>query len=346
VSAPEGVLDTKGMWDAAAAFPEQVEDAAAQTHSLIGLPSHDEIENVVVLGMGGSGIAGDLMTALAGPFMPVPIVVTKGYEPPSFVGPQTLCFALSFSGDTEETIEAAQTAAFAGARMVVIAKGGQLARLARSWDAPLIGLPDGIPYPRAALGAMSIPTMLVLEQTGLFPGASGWINLAVQQLKVRRDELLKDDNPARDLARRIGRTMPIIYGGGGLGATAALRWKNEMNENPKVPAFIHTVPELMHNEICGWGQHGDITRQVFSLVLLRHDHEHPQIMRRFDLVRQWTEEVVAGVEEVRAEGDGPLAQAFDLMFYGTITSLWMAAAEGVDPGPITVLEEIKAALAQ
>jgi glucose/mannose-6-phosphate isomerase len=157
---------------------------------------------------------------------------------------------------------------------------------------------------------------------------------------------MKDDNPARDLARRIGRTMPIIYGGGGLGATAALRWKNEMNENPKVPAFIHTVPELMHNEICGWGQHGDITRQVFSLVLLRHDHEHPQIMRRFDLVRQWTEEVVAGVEEVRAEGDGPLAQAFDLMFIGTMTSLWMAAAEGVDPGPITVLEEIKAALAQ
>jgi glucose/mannose-6-phosphate isomerase len=334
------------MWDAAAAFPEQVEDAASQAQSLIGLPSHDEIENVVVLGMGGSGIAGDLMTALAGPFMPVPIVVTKGYEPPSFVGPSTLCFALSFSGDTEETIEAAQTAALSGARMVVIAKGGQLARLARSWDATLIGLPDGIPYPRAALGAMSIPTMLVLEQTGLFPGASGWINLAVQQLKVRRDELLNDNNPARDMARRLGRTMPIIYGGGGLGATAALRWKNEMNENPKVPAFIHTVPELMHNEICGWGQHGDITRQVFSLVLLRHDHEHPQIMRRFDLVRQWTEEVVAGVEELHAEGDGPLAQAFDLMFFGTMTSLWMAAAEGVDPGPITVLEDIKAAMAQ
>jgi glucose/mannose-6-phosphate isomerase len=333
------------MWDSAASFPEQVEDAAAQTQSFIGLPSHDEIENVVVLGMGGSGIAGDLMTALAGPFMPVPIVVTKGYEPPSFVGPSTLCFALSFSGDTEETIEAAQTAALAGARMVVIAKGGRLARLAQSWDATLIGLPDGFPYPRAALGALSIPTMLVLEQTGLFPGATGWINLAVEQLKVRRDELLKDDNPARDMARRIGRTMPIIYGGGGLGATAALRWKNEMNENPKVPAFIHTVPELMHNEIGGWGQHGDITRQVFSLVLLRHDHEHPQIVRRFDLVRQWTEEVVAGIEEVHAEGDGPLAQAFDLMFFGTMTSLWMAAAEGVDPGPITVLEEIKAALA-
>jgi glucose/mannose-6-phosphate isomerase len=345
-AAPEGVLDTSGMWDVTAAFPEQVEHAAKASESLIGLPSHDEIENVVVLGMGGSGIAGDIMTAVAGPFMPVPIVVTKGYEPPSFVGPSTLCFALSFSGNTEETVQAAQTAALSGARMVVIAKGGELARLAQSWEATLIGLPDGIPYPRAALGAISIPTLMVLEQTGLFPGASGWIDLAVEQLKVRRDELFKEDNGARELARRIGRTMPIVYGGGGLGTAAALRWKNEINENPKVPAFIHTVPELTHNEIAGWGQHGDVTRQVFSLVLLRHDHEHPQVMRRFDLIREWTEEAVNRIEDVQAEGDGPLAQVLDLMFYGTMVSLHMAAQEGVDPGPITVLEEIKAALAQ
>jgi glucose/mannose-6-phosphate isomerase len=230
--------------------------------------------------------------------------------------------------------------------MVVVAKGGELARLAQSWDATLIGLPDGIPYPRAAVGAMSIPTLLVLEQVGLFPGASGWVDLAVEQLKLRRDRLFKDENDARELARQIGRTMPIIYGGGGLGAAAALRWKNEVNENPKVPAFIHTVPELMHNEIAGWGQHGDVTRQVFSLVLLRHDHEHPQIMRRFELIRQWTDEAVNRIEEVHAEGDGPLAQVLDLMFFGSMVSLHMAAQEGIDPGPITVLEEIKAALAE
>jgi len=343
-SGPEGVLDTTGMWDSAHDFPEQVERAAAES-SYIGLPAQEEIENVVVLGMGGSGIAGDIMTAVAGPFMAVPIVVTKSYEPPSFVGPTTLCFALSFSGDTEETVEAAQIAAMAGARMVVVAKGGELAQLAQSWDATLIGLPDGIPYPRAALGAMTVPTLLVLEQTGLFPGASGWIDLAVEQLKARRDELFKDGNAAHELARRIGRTMPIVYGGGGLGHAAALRWKNEFNENPKIPSFIHTVPELTHNEIAGWAQYGDVTRQVFSLMLLRHDHEHPQIMRRFDLIRQWTDEVVAGIEEVHAEGEGRLAQVLDLMFYGTVVSLHLAAQEGVDPGPITVLEEIKAALA-
>ena len=339
-------LDTMGMWDVTLAFPEQVEQAAKDSSSLIGLPTHDDIENVVVLGMGGSGIAGDIMTSVAGPFMPVPIVVTKGYEPPSFVGPSTLCFALSFSGNTEETVDAAQTAALAGARMVVVAKGGELARLARSWDAVLIGVPEGIPYPRAGLGAMAIPTLSVLEQTGLFPGAGGWITLAVEQLRRRRDELTKESNGARDLARKLGRTIPLIYGGQGLGHAAATRWKNEINENAKAPAFMHTVPELTHNEIQGWGQNGDVTRQVFSLVLLRHDQEHPQVMRRFELVKQWTDEVVASIQEVKAEGDGPLAQLLDLMFYGSMTSLYLAAQEGIDPGPITILEEIKAALAQ
>jgi glucose/mannose-6-phosphate isomerase len=343
VNAP---LDTMGMWDVTLAFPEQVERAAKESASLIGLPSHEDIENVVVLGMGGSGLAGDIMTCIAGPFMPVPIVATKGYEPPSFVGPTTLCFALSFSGDTEETVDAAQTAALSGARMVVVAKGGELARLARSWDAVLIGVPEGIPYPRAGVGAMTIPTLTVLEQTGLFPGATGWINLAVEQLKRRRDELAKEDNEARELARRLGRTIPLIYGGQGLGRAAAIRWKNEVNENAKSPAFMNTVPELTHNEIAGWGQNGDVTRQVLSLVLLRHDHEHPQVLRRFDLIRHWTEVVVASIQEVNAAGDGPLAQLLDLMFYGSMVSLHLAAQEDVDPGPITVLEEIKAALKQ
>jgi glucose/mannose-6-phosphate isomerase len=339
-------LDTMGMWDVTLAFPEQVEQAAKDSSQLIGLPTHDEIENVVVLGMGGSGIAGDVMTSVAGPFMPVPIVVTKGYEPPSFVGPSTLCFALSFSGNTEETVDAAQTAALAGARMVVVAKGGELARLARSWDAVLIGVPEGIPYPRAGLGALAIPTLSVLEQTGLFPGAGGWITLAIEQLRRRRDELTKESNGARDLARKLGRTIPLVYGGQGLGQTAAMRWKTEINENSKAPAFMNTVPELTHNEIQGWGQNGDVTRQVFSLVLLRHDQEHPQVMRRFELVKQWTDEVVASIQEVNAAGDGPLAQLFDLMFYGSMTSLYLAAQEGIDPGPIAILDEIKAALAQ
>ena len=339
-----GRLDSLDMWAATAALPEQVEQAISSVDEISGLPDHDSIENVLVLGMGGSGLAGDVLRAVAGPFMPVPVTVSKGYEPPSFVGDNTLCFAVSFSGDTEETVEAAATAAVAGARMVVISQGGQLERLAASWHAPHVALPTDIPKPRAGIGATAIPALIVLERVGLFPGAHEWVLEAVEQLKRRRDQLVRDDSPARELARRIGRTFPLMWGGGDLGEVAAIRWRNQVNENAKAPAFCSSIPELTHNEICGWGQHGDITRQVFTLVYLRHDHEHPQVMRRFDVVRDLIDEVVAGVEEVHAEGEGALAQLFDLMLFGDFVSLHLAYDAGVDPGPIPVLDQIKVAV--
>ena len=342
VAAP---LDTLSFFDATAGLPEQVEAAASAADAVSGLPPLEDLENVLVLGMGGSGIAGDLLAAVAGPFMPVPVIVSKGYEPPSFVSEATLCFALSFSGDTEETVEAASTAAVAGARMVVMARGGELGRLADSWNAPFIPLPDGIPMPRVGLGAMAVPALAVLERIGLFPGARGWIGRAVDQLKRRRDELVKDANPARELARRIGRTLPMVWGGGEIGGVAALRWRNQINENAKAPAFAGVLPELTHNEICGWGQHGDVTRQVFTLLFLRHDHEHPQVARRFEIVRDLMDEIVADIEEVRAAGDGALAQLFDLIMVGDFVSLYLAFQEGVDPGPIPVLDQIKFHLA-
>ena len=124
-----------------------------------------------MLGMGGSGIAGDVLAAVAGPFMPVPVTVVKGYDAPSSVGDGTLCFAISYSGDTEETVEAAQAAAAPGARMVVLSTGGTLGELARAWGAPHIVLPD-CPMPRAGIGSVSIPPLVVLERVGLFPGAT------------------------------------------------------------------------------------------------------------------------------------------------------------------------------
>src|SRR5690606_21743337 len=177
------VLDSLDMFGVTARFPEQVAEAARVAATVEGLPSADEIDNVLVLGMGGSGIAGDGLAAIGGPFVPVPLVVAKGYAPPSFVGPGTLCFAVSFSGDTEETLEAAQAAAAAGARMVAVTAGGQLAELAPSWQAPHVSLPGDIPMPRAGLGALAVPLVLLLEKVGLFPGATGWVEAAVSQLE-------------------------------------------------------------------------------------------------------------------------------------------------------------------
>jgi glucose/mannose-6-phosphate isomerase len=189
-----------------------------------------------------------------------------------------------------------------------------------------------------------VPLLVVLERMGMWGGAAEQIASAVAQLRRRTEQLSKEGAPSEVLARRIGRTLPIVYGGGPLGEVAAIRWKGQFNENAKVASFANRIPELTHNEVCGWGLNGDVTRQVFSLILLRHAYEHPQVARRFALVEEICTEIVADVHSVEAEGDTPLAQLFDLVLLGDYTTLELALQVGIDPGPVAILDEIKARL--
>jgi glucose/mannose-6-phosphate isomerase len=167
------------------------------------------------------------------------------------------------------------------------------------------------------------------------------IAAAADQLRRRRDGLVGGGGAALEIARRLGRTIPLVLGANGIGSVAARRWKTQVNENAKAPAFFAVQPEWCHNEICGFGQNGDVTRQVTTIVTLRSDFEHPQVQRRFRLVAELVGETVAGVIEVRAEGRGALAQLFDLILMGDFVALHLASREGIDPGPVPVLVEVK-----
>jgi glucose/mannose-6-phosphate isomerase len=336
------ILDTNGMFDHAARFPEQVEDAFNACASITVPAKREDIENVVVIGMGGSGISGDVLQAVASPLLPVPVTVVKNYECPHFVNESSLVFAVSCSGGTEETIEAATDAALAGAKLVVVAGGGELAHLADGWRAPLIGLPD-VPWPRVAFGAMTVPLLAVLWRMGLLPGADLWVERAVEQLKWRRDEFVSAGSSSEPagVARQIGGTVPIVHAGGVIGTVAAARWKAQVNENAKRLAFSATQPELCHNEVCGWTEASKPMAGLMSLVMLRHDGEHPQVGRRFELTAELVRPFVESVIEVRAQGEGDLAQLLDLTYFGDYVSLWLAADAGVDPGPIDVLMWLK-----
>ena len=195
---------------------------------------------------------------------------------------------------------------------------------------------------------MVAPILVTLYRTGLAPGAHANLVTAQAQLAQRRDRCVPAvtgaANPARELARHLGRTIPLIYGGGALGGVAAYRWKCDMNENAKSPAFCHQLPELAHNEICGWGQHGDITRQMFSIVELRHGFEHKRLQLRFDETHGMIDECVHQMLTVEGEGDGRLAQLLDLMYLGDWTSCYMALQNDVDPGPIDAITELKTRL--
>lgn len=334
-------LDTLGMWDAMLGLPEQIEASLAAIGDISGLPDPGQIDHVLLLGMGDSGFGGDVAAASARPFASLPIVVYNGYLPPSWVGARSLVIAISASGRTEETLESLEAAVESGASLVSVTNDGDLASLTRAAGGPVLPVVGDAPMPRAALGALAVPSMLALEQMGLFPGARVWISDAVDQLKARRAEFLSDASPARALAERIGQTMPIVYGGGAIGATAAKRWKVAVNHNVKSPAFWAPMPELCHNELVGWGQQGAVTREVFTQIQLRHSDEHPQTARRFSFVEEQTVEVMHDVVQVEAGGDGPVAELFDLVFTGDITSLEMAAAAGLDPGPLPVVDDLK-----
>lgn len=333
--------DSLGFREAVYGLPEQVEAAWRRLTVTGPLPDHDEVANVLVLGTGAAGWVGDLLAAVAGPFMPVPLTVHKSFDPPSFVDPTTLVVAISASGNAPETVAATTTCIEAGAQLFVVTSGGQLGAMADGTEAPTVFLPvadtpNPVP-PRARIGALAVPVLSAFERLGFFPGGREWIAAAIHQLKARRDALSQDDNEAQALARALAGTMPVVYGGGALGRAAITRWKDQLNQSAKSPSWVGVLPDVVHGEMAGWGQHGDVTRQVLSLVLLRHDEEPPEVSEQFAQVEAWTDEVMAGIHTVQAEGEGALAQLLDLVLFGDVVALELADRYGIDPGPTPVL---------
>ena len=337
-------LDTVGMWEAASALPEQLAETletAARAFPEDTLPAPGSTRAVALFGLGTSATATRAVAALVAPRLPVPLWAGSGPEVPAFVGPGTLVGAVSTSGSTPETLDALREALARGARAVAI--GGDdssaLARLAADAGVPWCPLEPSGPAARAALGAAVVAVLVVLAQGGLAPECARTVPTASAALARRRDAFAAPAGAPAELARRIGRTIPLFYGSAGIGAVAAGWWKAQVNLNAKAPAFAASLPGLARDELAGWGQGGDVTRQVLTLVLLRHGGEDEHTGRLFDAVASATDEVMADVVEVWAEGEDDLTRFFDLALVGLLTSLHRAGREGVDPGPVPALDE-------
>ncbi len=342
--------DSEDLLPATLGMGDQIAVALAGT---VPLPSGLEVErltSVVVAGMGGSAVAGEVLAAYAASRSPLPVVLVNSSSPPRFLGPRSLVFAVSFSGQTEETLTVTSAALSAGAPVVAVTCGGALAERVADAGAggAVVDLAAGsrppVSQPRSAIGATAASLLLACEQIGLLPGAAADLGLACAQLGRRGQSLSSGGGIAADVARQIGRTIPLVHGASGLGAVAARRWKTQVNENAKSPSAHGVQPEVCHNEVCGFGQHGDVTRQVLTLVNLRSGLEDARMARRFELFAQLTSEALSRVVDVEAAGDGELARFFDLVMIGDVVSLHLAGREGIDPGPVPTLAELKAAL--
>jgi glucose/mannose-6-phosphate isomerase len=341
-------VDSLGFCDQVAGLPEQLAAAHETAGSHLGpgpLPDPGRITAVLVAGLGGSGIAGDVLAAVGQRSMRVPVVVARQLRLPAWVGPSTPVFACSYSGETEETLTLAAAAVEAGAPLVAVSSGGALQALAADAGALHLPCPPGL-MPRAALGALVAPLLVVCHRLGLLPDAHALLVSAQEQLARRRDACVPavagPVNPARDLAARIGERVPVVHGTGSLGAVAAYRWKCDVNENAKAPAIWAAHPELDHNEVCGFERFPVALRQACVLVELRHGYEDPRLGPRVAATRELAAGAVAEVLTVEAAGEGRLAQLLDLMYLGDWTSCYLALDHGVDPGPIEAIARLKA----
>ncbi len=332
------------MWDAATSLPEQLAGALQTADRSFGphISGSAAPLAVVGLGLGAAATAGEAAAAIVRSQLSVPFVVWRGAAVPAFVGPACLVLAVSCGPESPETVAATRQALDLGARVVAIGGEGELARLAEDTGFPWCPVaPDG-PAARAALAGATVSVLRALGREGLVPDCARSVSAAAESLARRRDAFVADRGPAVELARRVGRTIPLVYGASGVGAVAARWWKSCVNLNAKSPAFAAELPTLAYDELAGWGQGGDVTRQTMTLLLLRHAGEQAPMPGLFGAVRDATEEVMADVLEVWAEGNDDLGRFFDLALLGELVSLELAAREGVDPGPVPAVEQAHA----
>ncbi|MDQ3940914.1 MAG: bifunctional phosphoglucose/phosphomannose isomerase [Actinomycetota bacterium] len=343
-------LDSEDVLGAVERFADQCKEGWDIGRATTRLPDATGVDSIVVLGMGGSGVSGDVVQSVVEPRLPVPFRVIKSYGPlPEWIGRNTLVFAVSYSGGTEETIAALEEAHTRGSRAITISSGGALAEMATEYGFAHVRIPSGL-QPRASLGYLTLPILAVLVEVGLVPEMQTEIDEAVQVLSDLASRChrkrSREENPAKDLASRILGRIPVVYGGYGLGATAAYRFKCDLNEYGKTPAFWGTIPELDHNEIVGWDQLADVTASRFAVILLRDPDEHDRIRLRFDITRRLIEPNLAEIIEVPAEGTSALSKVLSLILVTQLAAIYVGLGYGVDPGPVEVIQKLKGELAQ
>lgn len=313
------------------AIPDHLRDALWRVESARLEPA--EAAGLAVCGMGGSAIGADLAAAALGDTLTRPLVTVRGYGLPSWLTPEWTVLCSSYSGNTEETLACFEAAEALGARRLVASTGGELADSARAGDVPVIGLP-GILQPRAAVAYMLTIAAEVAALAGVGPRLHTEIDAAAAFLAERGKEL---QVRAAEVAAALEGKVPVITGAD-LTAPLARRWKTQVNENAKAPAFFSELPEANHNELCGWA--GD----TFAAILLEDADQHPRERRRFELTGETIEAAGATVVRLETEGETRISRLFWGVMLGDLVSLALAETRGVDPVPVEAIEGFKGAL--
>ena len=347
----------------------QVASSAAQVRTAVQITGEADLAEVtaggrpraiVVTGMGGSGVAGEVLAAVAGQGCPVQIAVVHDYRLPGWVGAADLVIAVSCSGSTEETLSAAREAARRGCRLVAVGgKGSPLTDLAEQARAPFVPV-QSAGQPRSTLWALSVPLLVIASRLGVLDMPADSFESAASALE-RVSHLCRPDsesfvNPAKVLALELAGRLPMIWGTSQLTGVAAYRFACQLNENGKYPGVYGVLPEANHNQVVGFdGPFAPGTRGVpggaggpavpLRLVLLRDAQEHAQVTRRREESARLATDRGIEVTELAAEGSQPLERLASLVQLIDYATVYLGMANGIDPGPVAAIQELKARIA-
>ncbi|HHT78427.1 MAG TPA: bifunctional phosphoglucose/phosphomannose isomerase [Actinobacteria bacterium] len=342
-------LDTLNMLAIEENFADQLAEAQkiGAAADITGIRGRN-FAGIAFLGMGGSGFTGDIIKSLLINRSEIPIVVIKGYSLPAYVSRDWLVISLSYSGNTEETLTATEEALKRDCEIIFISSGGSAEKIAQEKRKCIIKIPGGF-QPRAASGYLMIPLLVVLNKIGLSSVTEKEIGDAVKLIDVLAKEYNRNipfkDNPAKQLAAGIGNFLPVIYSFESELSPVAYRWKCQINENSKTPAFFNEFPELNHNETVGWERLKNITKEFVLIYFI--DKEAPErINARIKITVELIKYNFADTIEIDIKGKTPIEKVLSTIFLGGIASVYLALLNGVDPTPIDKINTLKTKLAE
>jgi len=323
-------------------FTKQLSDALRIGQAVDLVRPGSDIRNILITGMGGSGIGANIVDSLTFGRVPIPVTVCKGYNIPQFVSPHTLFIACSYSGNTEETIASIQKAMLKRAHIICITSGGKMLEIAKEYNLYYIQFPSGQGSPRGQLGYMMISLLYALYHTNLIGAA--FIKETENAIEYLNRGEKAIQAQAELIAKKLKGKLPIIYCDGRLHAMAT-RFQNQINENAKQLAHVNTFPEMNHNEITGWRFPENILAQV-QVIYLYSDHDHERVEKRMEICREIFESKSSSIIDIVAEGASLLEQYYYLIHLIDWISYFLARENGVDPDSLETVNYLKEELAK
>ena len=328
-------------------FPHQGEKMIKLSEQVKFPSEYKQVKNIIVSGLGGSSVGGDLLKNFLRDKINLPLIVNRSYTLPHWFGKDSLLICVSYSGNTEETLNTYKIAKKCGSKIVVISSGGELTELAKKDSFPIISVPEGGIPPRTALGYLFFPQIFVIKMLGFANIEDSEISEAIQTLKNLREEIgiesPKNKNISKKLAEEIYQTIPLVYTTSDYLEGVGIRWKTQINENSKSPVYCEFFPELNHNEIMGW-EGGKELIGKFSLILLRDKGESERMLKRIGITLSLIKGNVSKMLEVHSRGNGLLSRILSLIYIGDYTSFYLAVLNGVDPTEIKSILSLKKSL--